>query len=71
MTHDEWLLIRKLYVDAMTLQTLVNRLVSDLKPLADHDPRATDTRASSVRGGRALDVNDPLDYVFIAPDKHL
>jgi hypothetical protein len=37
MTHDEWLLIRKLYVDAMTLQALVNRLVSDLKPLADQE----------------------------------
>jgi hypothetical protein len=38
MTHDEWLLIRKLYVDAMTLQALANRLVADLKPLADQEP---------------------------------
>jgi hypothetical protein len=52
MTHDEWLLIRKLYVDAMTLQALANRLVSNLKPLADNDPRADspNTGAAGVRG---------------------
>lgn len=33
---DEQLAIRKLYADAITIQALVNRLVSDLKPLADH-----------------------------------